>query len=87
MNLVIHQASAPVISRLAKELYKAGLIDSRKHLPFLMGQIGESNSSSATTPTVLQYLIKHNLIDFGDDIVFVAPGAGAVIASCIVRLK
>lgn len=87
MNLVIHQASAPVIRRLARELYKAGSIDSRKHLPFLMGLIGESNSSSATTPTVLQYLLEHNLIDSKDDIVFLAPGAGAVIASCIVRFR
>lgn len=87
MNWVIHQASAPVIARLARELFKAGLIDNRRNLPFLMGLIGESNSSSATSPTVLQYLLKHGLLDLNDDIVFVAPGAGAVIATCVVRMK
>jgi hypothetical protein len=85
-NIVMHLASAPVIHRIARELKKAGALPARE-LPWIMDQIGRSNSSSATILVNWQHLIERGLINPDKPIFLAAPGVGSVIAGAIVKTR
>ncbi|MEK7525105.1 MAG: hypothetical protein AAB548_01910 [Patescibacteria group bacterium] len=79
-NLIMHPASEPVVNRIAKKLNRAGVLDSRS-LPFIMGEIGRSNSSSATTLISWQNQIRMGLVQPNAPFFLVAPGVGSAIVA------
>lgn len=85
-NIILHPASEPVVNRIAKLLERNGYLDSPR-LPFLMDQAREPNSSSATTLNRWRYMLQHEMVDPTLPILWIAPGAGSVIAGAIGHIK
>ena len=98
-NVVLHGASLVVVRQIARELLKGGYIPERE-LPFLQGETGRSNASSATTPVAWQHQIARMQqaqgqgieppdwsIDPDHPILVAAPGVGAAITAGVIRVK
>lgn len=86
-NVILHPASKPVVDRIAKLLCRGEhkYLDSPE-LPFLMDKAEQANGSSATTFNRLRYMVRKNLIDLNDPMVWVAPGIGSAIVYGRVRV-
>ena len=84
-NKIIHPASLGVVSRIAKKLKIAGYLDQRE-LPFTPTQFGDCNTSSASTPTVIQRQIQLGNIDPDYPLIIASPGVGAAIVTACLEI-
>lgn len=85
-QVVMHQPSRQVTEAIKNSLTKAGITN--LNLPdFLLGKIGRSNSSSATTIFIWQHLAKEERIDPGEPFMLCAPGIGSDITAAVVQSR
>jgi hypothetical protein len=83
-NVIAHQPSLPVVAGINRQLERMGYA---QRIPFLLPEMGRSNSSGATTAVSWQYQAEMGLIDPDRPTLLVAPGIGSVITAAVIRTR